>query len=354
MRIFRGPGGGVPAGRPAFLPGTPELPYYFTVDALSDALRVLRLNGAIFLDAEFSAPWCALSRSGRPLTHPLPAGGNVIFFHFVTEGRLKVRLTGGGETLDAKAGDVILLPRDDEHVLGSNLALAPVDALALVKPASASGLMRIDHGGGGDRTRFGCGYTLCDERLSRPLLDALPRLLIVPMGEGPATAWIRSLMLAGAAETAAERPGGEAVRAKLSELLFVEVLRRYMELLPRERTGWLAALRDPHVGRALGLLHREPGRDWTVDELAASAGLSRSGLAQRFGDLVGMPPMQYLTRWRITIAAQRLRAERATIARIAGDLGYDSEAAFNRAFKRELGATPAAWRRGGSTGRLPR
>jgi len=134
MGIFRGPGGGVPAGRPAFLPGTPILPYHFTVDALSDALRVLRLNGAIFLDAEFSAPWCALSRSGRPVTHPLPVGGNVIFFHFVTEGRLRVRLTGGGETLDAKEGDVILLPRDDEHVLGSNLALAPVDALSLVNP----------------------------------------------------------------------------------------------------------------------------------------------------------------------------------------------------------------------------
>ena len=329
------------------------LPYHPAVDALSDALRVLRLSGAIFLDAEFTAPWCAISRSGRPLTHPLPPGGNVIFFHFVTEGRLRVRLTQGGETLDVKEGDVILLPRDDEHVLGSDLALAPVDAEALVKPAGASGLMRIDHGGSGQRTRFGCGYTLCDERLSRPLLDALPRLLRVPMGEGPATAWIRSLMQAGAAETAAARPGSEAVRAKLSELLFVEVLRRYMELLPEGRTGWLAALRDEHIGRALGLLHREAGHDWTVDELAAKVGLSRSALAQRFGDLVGMPPMQYLTRWRITVAAQRLRTERAGIARIAGDLGYDSEAAFNRAFKRELGATPAAWRRGSGASASP-
>jgi AraC-like DNA-binding protein len=316
------------------------------VDALSDALRVLRLTGAIFLDAEFTAPWCALSKSGRPITHPLPAGGNVIFFHFFTEGRCNVRLAKGGETLDVQAGDVVLLPRDDDHMLGSDLALAPVHAEAIIKPANASGLLRIDHGGGGERTRFGCGYTVCDERLSRPLLDALPRLVRVPMGEGPASAWIRSLMQAGAAETAATRPGSEAVRAKLSELLFVEVLRRYMELLPEGGTGWLAGLRDEHIGRALGLMHQLPGHDWTVDELAVKVGLSRSALAQRFAGLVGQPPMQYLTRWRITIAAQRLRTERASVARIAGDVGYDSEAAFNRAFKRELGATPAAWRRG--------
>ena len=323
-----------------------RIAYHRAVDALSDALRVLRLTGAIFLDAEFTAPWCTISRSGRPVTHPLPPGGNVIFFHFLTEGCCSVRLAKGGEMLEVRAGDVVLLPRDDDHMLGSDLTLTPVDSATIIRPADASGLMRIGYGGGGERTRFGCGYTICDERLSRPLLDALPRIVRVPMGEGPATAWIRSLMQTGAAETAMSRPGSETVRAKLSELLFVEVLRRYMELLPEGRTGWLAGLRDDHIGRALGHLHQQPGHDWTVDELAAKVGLSRSALAQRFTDLVGQPPMQYLTRWRITIAAQRLRTERASLARIAGDLGYDSEAAFNRAFKRELGSTPAAWRRG--------
>jgi AraC-like DNA-binding protein len=322
------------------------------VDALSDALRVLRLTGAIFLDAELTAPWCAISRSGRPVTRPLPPGGNVIFFHFVTEGRCKFRLAGGGETLEVQAGDVVLLPRDDDHLLGSDLMLKPVDAGSLIGNVNAGGLLRIRYGGGGEKTRFGCGYTLCDERLSRPLLDALPRMVRVPMGEGPATAWIRSLMQTGATETAAGRPGSETVRAKLAELLFVEVLRRYMDLLPKGKTGWLAGLRDEHIGRALGHLHQQAGHDWTVDELATRVGLSRSALAQRFTDLVGQPPMQYLTRWRITVAAQRLRTERASLSRIAGDLGYDSEAAFNRAFKRELGATPAAWRRG-DMGALP-
>jgi AraC-like DNA-binding protein len=140
------------------------------------------------------------------------------------------------------------------------------------------------------------------------------------------------------------------VLAKLSELLFVEALRRYIELLPEQQTGWLAGLRDRFVGRALALMHERPERDWTVEELAAAVGLSRSALAQRFTEFIGQPPMQYLTRWRLTVAAQRLRSEKASLARIAEDSGYDSEAAFNRAFKRALGTTPAAWRRGGRAG----
>jgi AraC-like DNA-binding protein len=318
------------------------------VDALSDALRVLRLTGAVFLDAEFTAPWCVLSRSGRPVTHPLPPGGNVIFFHLLTEGRCKVRLASGGETLALATGDVLILPRDADHVMGSDLQLAPEMSDNLARPAAANGLMRIVHGGGGETTRFACGFLICDERLSRPLLEALPRIVRVPVGEGPATAWVRSLMQMGAQETAASRPGGDTVLAKLAELLFVEALRRYIESLPEGETGWLAGLRDRFVGRALGLMHDRPGHPWTVDALAEQVGLSRSALAQRFTDLIGQPPMQYLTRWRLTVAAQRLRTESESLARIAADVGYDSEAAFNRAFKRELGATPAAWRRNGA------
>ncbi|MGH8703337.1 MAG: AraC family transcriptional regulator, partial [Burkholderiales bacterium] len=203
------------------------------------------------------------------------------------------------------------------------------------------------HGGGGAKTRFVCGFLRCDERLCRPMLEALPRILRVPLGDGPATAWLTSLLHAGTRETSAPRPGGETMLAKLSELLFVEALRRYIEMLPEQQRGWLAGLRDRFVGRTLALMHERPGHDWTVEELAGRVGVSRSSLAQRFTDFIGQAPMQYLARWRLTIAAQRLRDERVSLARIAADSGYESEAAFNRAFKRALGTTPGAWRRGG-------
>ena len=316
------------------------------MDALSDALRVLRLTGAIFLDAEFTAPWCVVSQSGHPVSPALSSGPNMVFFHVLTEGRCKARLLGGGETLELAAGDLIMLPRDDSHLLGSDLHLAPTLSDTLVQPAADGELLRIDHGGGGEKTRFVCGFLSCDERLCGPILESLPRILRVPLGDGPATAWLTRLLHAGIRESSAPRPGGETVLAKLSELLFVEALRRYIELLPEQETGWLAGLRDRFVGRALALMHGRPGHAWTVDELAESVGLSRSSLAQRFTDIIGQAPIQYLTRWRLTIAAQRLRNENASLARIADDSGYDSEAAFNRAFKRALGATPAAWRRG--------
>jgi AraC-like DNA-binding protein len=315
------------------------------MDILSDALRVLRLTGAVFLGAEFTAPWCVLSEGRRPITEPLPPGGNVIFFHLLTEGRCKVRLADGGDVVELVAGDMVMMSRDDNHLMGSDLGLKPVRAAALVKPAAANGLMRLDYGGGGEMTRFGCSFLTCDERLCRPLLDALPRILRIPIGDGPEVAWMRNLMQAGNEETAAARPGGATVLAKLSELIFVEAMRRYIQSLPDGTAGWLAGLRDRFVGRALALMHERPGHDWTVDELAEKAGISRSVLAQRFTDLIGQPPMQYLTRWRMTISAQRLRSEPVSIARVAADMGYDSEAAFTRAFKRELGETPAAWRR---------
>jgi AraC-like DNA-binding protein len=327
----------------------PDLPYHLRVDALSDALRVLRLNSAVFLDADFTAPWCVLSEGSRPVTQPLPPRGNVIFFHLLTEGRCKVRLASGGETITLETGDIVMMSRDDKHLMGSDLTLTPVQAATLVQPAAANGLMRVDYGGGGERTRFGCGFLLCDERLTGPLLDSLPRLLRIPLGEGPAVGWMRNLMQAGNLETAAQRPGGATVLTKLSELLFVEGLRRYAESLPDGAKGWLAGLRDRFVGRALALMHERPGHEWTVDELAEKVGLSRSALSQRFTELLGQPPMQYLTRWRLTIAAQRLREEQTNISRVAADMGYESEAAFNRAFKRALGETPAAWRRSGMT-----
>jgi AraC-like DNA-binding protein len=315
------------------------------MDALSDALRVLRLSGAVFMDAEFTAPWCVLSEGRRPITEPLPPGGNVIFFHLLIEGRCSARLAGGGQAVELGPGDIVMMSRDDSHLMGSDLGLRPINAAVLVKPAATNGLMRLEYGGGGEKTRFACSFLTCDERLCRPLLDSLPRILRIPLGEGPEVAWLRNLMRTGNEETAAARPGGATVLAKLAELLFAEGMRRYITSLPDGTVGWLAGLRDRFVGRALALMHERPGHDWTVDEIADNVGISRSALSQRFTDLIGQPPMQYLTRWRMTTAAQRLRGEEVSIARVAADIGYDSEAAFNRAFKRELGVTPAAWRR---------
>ncbi len=315
------------------------------MDALSDALRVLRLAGAVFLDAEFTAPWCIVSHGGHPVSPAWPDAPNTIFFHVITEGHCKARLSDGGETVELGPGDLIMLPRDDTHLLGSDLQLAPTVSDTLVQPVTRGGMMRIEHGGGGKTTRLVCGFLSCDERLCGPMLESLPRILRVPLGEGPATAWLSTLLRAATRESAEARPGGETVLAKLSELLFVEALRRYIERLPGQQRGWFAALGDRFVGRALALMHDQPAREWTVDELAAKVGLSRSSLAQRFTEFIGQPPMQYLTRWRLTVAAQRLRSEQVSLARLAADSGYESEAAFNRAFKRALGATPAAWRR---------
>src|SRR5262245_36518070 len=269
-------GPGVLIEPPALLRMTPELPIIASMDALSDALRVLRLTGAVFLDAEFTTPWCVLSTSGKHDRLLPSAGPNLVFFHVLTEGRCKARLASGNSVLELAAGDLLMLPRDDNHLMGSDLHLSPTLADTLVRPAIDGGMMRIEHGGGGEKTRFVCGFLRCDERLCGPLLEALPSIMRVPLGEGPATAWLRNLLYAGTAETSTPRPGGETVLTKLSELLFVEALRRYIELLPEHERGWLAALRDRFVGRALALMHDRPGHPWTVEELAENVGLSRS------------------------------------------------------------------------------
>jgi transcriptional regulator GlxA family with amidase domain len=191
-----------------------------------------------------------------------------------------------------------------------------------------------------------CGYLACDSGLFDTILAALPRVMIVDMREGPGAQWLTSSIRFSLAESTARRAGAGTVLAKLSELMFVEAIRRHIESLPAEQTGWLAGLRDRFVGKSLGLMHAKPAHPWTVDELAGRVGLSRSALAERFTGLVGAPPMQYLTRWRLQLAADLLRSgRRGGVAAIAVEVGYESEAAFNRAFKRELGTTPAAWRR---------
>ena len=315
------------------------------MDALSDLLHTVKLNGALFLEARFTAPWCAEVHPSYGAAEALAAFNPVVFFHILTEGRCRVRLASGGEPIELAGGDLILMPQGDTHLLGSDLQLAPVDSDSLMRPPVVGGMATIEHGGGGDEARFLCGFMSCDKTLCRVLLDALPRLLRVPLGNGPAAGWLMALARRGAQENNAPGPGSGTMLAKLAELLFVEAMRSYIESLPQQQTGWLAGLRDRYVGRALTLMHEQPAREWTADDLAQQVGLSPSALRQRFSDLLGQPPMQYLTRWRLALAASMLRSSDVAIARIAEEFGYESESAFNRAFKREFEVPPAAWRR---------
>jgi AraC-like DNA-binding protein len=318
------------------------------MDALSHVLKSVHLEGAVYLNAEFTAPWCIRGECGLPTVRQRLSGADhVAFFHFLTEGACKARLAEGGEVMEACAGDLILFPQEGRHLMGTDLQLAPMEADALAasgNPADPE-VFRMRYGGGGAVTRFVCGYLACSRSLLRPLLDALPRMMCIRIGDGPASALLRELLQAGVRESAMVRPGAGSMLAKLAELLFVEAMRRYMDGLPPEGRGWLAGVRDAQVGRALALLHAEPGKAWSVDELAREVALSRSALAERFTALVGESPMQYLTRWRLALAAQALRADGEAITRIAERSGYESEAAFTRAFKREFGLPPAAWRR---------
>jgi AraC-like DNA-binding protein len=326
------------------------------MDTLSGVLKSVRLEGALYLNAEFTAPWCMRGRFGlASVRERLGVAEHVVFFHFLTEGRCKVRLAEGVEVLDVAAGDLVLFPQDDRHLMGSDLQLAPVDTDHLLEAQAAPGadFIRMRLGGGGAVTRFVCGYLACSRSLCRPLLDALPRVLRIPIGDGQASALLRELLSAGVRESAAARPGAESTLAKLAELLFVEALRRYVERLPPGGKGWLAGMRDAHVGRALALMHDDPGRRWTVDDLAREVALSRSALAERFASLVGEPPIQYLVRWRLALAARALRAGGEAIARVARRSGYESEAAFSRAFRREFGMPPAAWRKAGPVQERP-
>jgi AraC-like DNA-binding protein len=323
------------------------------MDALSDVLTSLRLEGAVYINAELTAPWCVQSKFGLASVRARLAGAeHVLFFHFLTEGHCRVRLADSMEVLDVAAGDLVLFANEDKHVMGSDLHLAPVETASLIRRDAArdADLIEMRHGGGGAATRFVCGYLGCSRSVCRPLLEALPRVLRIPIGEGPASGLLRELLRVGVLESSMSRPGAQSMLAKLSELMFVDALRRYIESMPPGRKGWLAGVRDTQVGRALALLHAKPDRPWTVDELAREVALSRSAFAKRFVALVAEPPIQYLTRWRLALAAQKLRSGREPIARVAEHNGYESEAAFSRAFKREFGMSPAAWRKAGPQG----
>jgi AraC-like DNA-binding protein len=317
------------------------------MDALSDVLRVVHLTGGVFLHAEFFAPWCIAARVAPE--HCAPALGpasHLIVYHYVVEGEFRIRVEGAdGEDRVIGAGEVVLLPRNDLHLMGSDLSLPPVAGRDIIHPPTDGGLFSIHHGGTGERTRIVCGFLGCASAEDNPVISTLPPLLKLNVEQGGAAEWIRSTFQYAAEEVSAGRPGSETVLAKLSELLFVESVRRYAQDLPDGQTGWLAGLREPHVARALALLHRDITRRWTVDDLGREVGLSRSALADRFIRLIGVPPMHYLASWRMQVATQKLRNTSASLAQVAEIVGYDSEAAFSRAFKKAFGVPPATWRR---------
>lgn len=311
------------------------------MDALSDLIRVIRLTGGLFLDAEFTAPWCVLSQVEPEECRPfLLEARHIISFHYVVAGSMYLTVEGE-PPLRLSRGDIVLLPRNDRHVLGSATDLSPV-SVSLQQPAD-NGFPRILYGGGGERTHIVCGFLGSDEPFS-PLLATLPRLLSLNVADTGGGDWMASSFQFAAREITRDALGSASSISRLSELLFIEALRRYITSLPLEQRGWFAALRDPFISRALALMHSRPDQPWTAEMLASKVGLSRSAFAERFTTQLGQPPMHYLAQWRMNLAAQRLRASRDPIAKIAGEIGYDSEAAFSRAFKRQFGEPPAAWR----------
>jgi AraC-like DNA-binding protein len=315
------------------------------MDALSDVLRAAQLSGGVFLHAEFSAPWCLAARMSPGLCAPfLGPASHLIPFHYVVEGELRVAVEHG-DPIRLHANEIVLFPHNDAHLMGSDLRLVPAMAGELIRPGEGGGLSSIEYGGGGAPTRVICGYLGCDAGPSSPVLAGLPDAMVLEVARvGPAD-WIRSTFQFAADEIAAGRVGSETVLAKISELLFVQAVRSYVEALPEGRSGWLAGLRDPVVARALALIHRDIARPWTVDELARESGTSRSVLAERFNRTIGAAPMHYLAQWRMQLAAQELKASGATLVQIAERVGYESDAAFSRAFKKKFGMAPASWKR---------
>jgi len=315
------------------------------MDALSDVLRTMRLKGGVFLHAAFSDPWCVSAEIRPEYCAPfLDESVDLIPYHFVLEGAMHVRVEGGPE-LRIETGESILFPHNHPHLMGSDLAIPPVRGDAVVQMPSDGGLATIVHGGGGTPTRMVCGFLGAESVRGSPVLSALPPILRLDTRDSSSSAWIRSTFHYAAERIAAGDSGSEVLMGKLSELLFVEAIQQYAKSLPAEETGWLAALKDPYVSRALALLHARVAEPWTVDALGREVGLSRSALADRFGAILGLPPMQYLTTWRIHAAAHELLNSGKSILQVAEEVGYDSEASFTRAFKRVMDAPPATWRR---------
>ena len=315
------------------------------MDVLSDVLQTVRLQGALFLNTECREPWCMTVPRGGDIAKLLnPSASTVVICHTLLEGRCWLQVHGG-DPVALEAGDVVALPHGDAHLIGSGLHHAPVNIDDAVQ-VKAPELRPMRYGGTGDMTVLICGWFAFDEAVPNPLVSGLPRVFRASVGRRPAGPWLQQSIRYALAEAAGGQPGSGAMATRVAESLFVEMLRAYVDSLPPAHPGWLAGLRDPQVGKCLELMHGRPGHPWSVDSLADEVHVSRSVLAQRFNDFVGVPPMQYLKRWRLATAARLLRAERANIGRISDQIGYESETAFSRAFKQEYGVSPGQWRSG--------
>ena len=310
------------------------------MDPLSDLLRVVRLDGAFFYAVEAAEPWSAETVAAQELSpRIMPAAEHLISYHVLTEGRCYGGLVGE-EQVELLPGDVIVFPHGDAHVMSSGRGIRVGRDVYSAAPASYPFTLYL--GDQGPRvTSFVCGFLGCDRRPFNPLLAALPRRMHM---RGMSNAGLGGFTGQLTEESRLGRAGADTVLTRLAEVMFIEVLRRYLEELPPGQTGWLAGLRDEVVGRALTLLHGHLSRPWTLADLAREAASSRSSLAKRFAELVGQPPMQYLTQWRMQVAANLLAQSGAKVATIGAQVGYDSEAAFSRAFKKATGLAPGAWR----------
>lgn len=313
-----------------------------------DLLREMRLTGGIFLDAEFTAPWCISARVTPEDCAPFtPTPRNIIAYHYVVAGRLFITVDGQPPMI-IEAGEIVVLPRNDHHTIGSSPELIPVNADDLIQPAADGGLARIVYGGGGEPTQILCGF-LGNDMPRNALIALLPGILKLNVAEGASGNWIESTFKFAVQELAGSPVKAPAIVSRLAEILFMEAVRRYFESPLSEENKAIAAINDPVVTRALNLIHDNLPRRWTTETLAREAGLSRSAFADRFTRAVGEPPMGYIARLRLGRAATQLVESTQSIARIASDIGYESEAAFNRAFKREYGVPPAAWRKNKNT-----
>lgn len=323
-------------------------------DILSDVLRNVRLRGALFYRVNGSSSWAAEAPPSHEIAGAvMPGLEHVMEYHVVTRGSCWGAIVGE-PPVRLDAGDIILFPKGDRHVISSAPGMrARAEAASYFQQKAEQLPFTLRYGGAeaslreiaveeGD-TSLVCGFLGCDLRPFNPLIATLPRLLHLRYAEDKG--WIAQFVQQVVEESRSKRPGGEAMLERMSEMMFVDAVRRYVDTLPEESRGWLAGLRDRFVGRALALMHDAPAVEWTVDELGRRVGLSRSALHERFAEMIGQPPMQYLANWRMQVGAALLRNTSATVASVAQEVGYDSEAAFARAFKRLVGTSPAAWRK---------
>jgi AraC-like DNA-binding protein len=303
-------------------------------DPLGEALHFLRMNGAYYCRSELTAPW------GLTLP-PMPG---YLWFHVVTAGRLWLE-TDSDEGDWFQLGDLVLVPHGDGHVLRSEPGASAPGILDLERETVSDRYEVLRHGDGGAPTGLICGAVRFEHPAAGNLIQILPRTIRIEASSTPRLDWMQSTLRLMASEASELRPGGEAVITRLGDILVIQAIRAWMESDPAARRGWLGALQDPQVGRAITAIHREPARDWTVAALAQEVAMSRSAFAARFTELVGEPVMSYVARWRMHVAVAALKDEGATVAQLADRLGYRSEAAFSRAFKRVIGVSPGAIRR---------